>query len=871
MRSVVITLLLLSLIVPRVVNGRTAQPQKSPRIEKAINSYWTFNYFPGDKRDINYEVPGFDDSKWSLVSIPHTWSTYETTGELHPFIKSSDENENPYWWTGWGWYRKNFRINADISGKKVFIEFEGVQKYCRVWINGKYLGDHKGGYGSFDFDITDHIISGKDNLIAVAVSNRQRDEFNIPPMAAEKFNVYGGIFRDVRIVIKDRLYIPMQGSASHEGGTFITTPSVSGKSAVTRVQTWVRNDYRDTKNCVLNTYLIDASGKVIQVVKSKASINPGQIYRFDQTFKPIKNPNLWSPESPYLYTVWSEVTDGVRVRDSYSSPLGFRWFRWNYSDNNLYINGKKVVLNGVRRVSEYPWLGGALPEWLISEELEDIKKDLNLNFLSTAYFPDKRDVYDLADRLGIIVCGELPNVRNQTFSTEVQQQMLVEMIRRDRNHPSVMFWGIGNETSRPAEPSSVLAADTTRILTGSRVVTLPGVRVHTFEKMGEGNRITDYVRKFERNTATAGSGTTNPAKIVLSASSRKVTADPATVIFVTADITDQEGKYASGYANTLRWSVSGPGTIAGPEAFDISSSGEKRMEGVWASGLPCSNIIRSTGKTGKIRVIVSSSGLASGVIEIEAETAKRDDSVITETIPDDRGRLPVARQFFSVARLEDVPREIQRSREDLTFRATGRMGYALAVKDHILKNNQVADTSTIEFRYLISVLSADLVSNGGSLIADDYNYNIDHYNNCRLIAGYINATKLPPLFKETLREYYAEEIIAKGNEKNAGDEMNWLNWIPSGGTVIVSRDESGKVWPKGTIVTAKTDLYDLITTVYPVFEKYSDDAKKRALVFISKANPYITVREDAAGKGQTTYTAQKGKPVLIPLLKFISE
>ncbi len=404
---ILLSLTLIFACLPAVeTGGKATQPQKSPRIEKNINSYWTFNYFPGDKRDINYEVPGFDDSKWSLVSIPHTWSTYETTGELHPYIKSNDENENPYWWTGWGWYRKNFRITTDITDKKVFVEFEGVQKYCMVWINGKYLGDHKGGYGSFDFDITSHILKGKDNFIAVAVSNRQRDEFNTPPMAAEKFNVYGGIFRDVSIVIKDRLYIPMQGSASHEGGTFVTTPVVSSKAAVARVQTWVRNDYPNAKTCVLNTYLLDASGKVIQVMKTKASINPGQIYRFDQTLKPVKKPNLWSPESPYLYTVWSELTDGSKVTDSYSSPLGFRWFRWNYTDNNLYVNGNKVAINGVRRIGEYPWLGGALPGWLITEELDDIKKDLGLNFLSTAYFPDNRDVYDLTDRLGIIVSGD---------------------------------------------------------------------------------------------------------------------------------------------------------------------------------------------------------------------------------------------------------------------------------------------------------------------------------------------------------------------------------------------------------------------------------------------------------------------------------
>jgi len=124
--------------------------------------------------------------KWPAVSIPHTWSTFETTGEFHPFIRSS-ESENPYWWTGWGWYRKHFSVSKEYSDRKAFIEFEGVQKYCKVWVNGKYLGDHKGGYGSFDFDISAVLKPGEDNVIVVAVNNRQKDEFKIPPLSAGDF------------------------------------------------------------------------------------------------------------------------------------------------------------------------------------------------------------------------------------------------------------------------------------------------------------------------------------------------------------------------------------------------------------------------------------------------------------------------------------------------------------------------------------------------------------------------------------------------------------------------------------------------------------------------------------------------------------
>jgi len=168
---------------------KSANTVKTPRTEKIINSQWTFNYYPDEKADQGYESYSFDDSKWPVISIPHTWMTYETTGDIHPFIRNAAESDDPYWWIGWGWYRKHFSINKEFSGKKVFIEFEGVQKYCKIWINGKYLGDHKGGYGSFDFDLTGFINEGKDNVIAVAVNNKQNDQFRIPPMAAGNFNV----------------------------------------------------------------------------------------------------------------------------------------------------------------------------------------------------------------------------------------------------------------------------------------------------------------------------------------------------------------------------------------------------------------------------------------------------------------------------------------------------------------------------------------------------------------------------------------------------------------------------------------------------------------------------------------------------------
>jgi hypothetical protein len=219
-------------------------------------------------------------------------------------------------------------------------------------------------------------------------------------------------------------------------------------------------------------------------------------------------------------------------------------------------------------------------------------------------------------------------------------------------------------------------------------------------------------------------------------------------------------------------------------------------------------------------------------------------------------------------RLDEIRKEIAYSQEPLTFQVTDRQGLDKAVRDYIFKSNTGVDTTSIEFRALTDILSVQLNNNGGKMSADDYNYNVDHFNNCRLIYSYIMATKLPPLYKETLRKYYSKSVITSGSEKNAGDEMNWLNWIPSGGQVVIVQNESTKTGIKGVVYTKKTALEDIISTIYPQFSGFSDDGKERALTFIGKMNPYVDAVDSG---GKITYTARSGEMILIPLYKFISE
>jgi beta-galactosidase len=370
-----------------------------------------------------------------------------------------------------------------------------------------------------------------------------------------------------------------------------------------------------------------------------------------------------------------------------------------------------------------------------------------------------------------------------------------------------------------------------------------------------------------------------PAKIILKSNELKITADRGSVLIITADITDSKGNHMYGASNNIKWNVTGPAVLVGPSVYESDINKHHEMEGVWYMDMPVSNVIRSTGKAGKIHISASASGLTSGAIDIIAEVKAPDNTVINEPVLSDEGRKAVDRIELKVNTLEEIPQEIKTSYDELSLAPSDKRGYAKTIKETILRNNSSIDTASVEFKTLVDLFASQLSNSNGRLIADDYNFSVTHYNNCRLIAGYIAATKLPQPFKDGLRKYYSNSIIKLGSEKNAGDEMNWLNWIPSGGTVVISQDTPGPAGMKGIIYTKKNELSDLIAVVYPQFVNFSTDAKERALIFISKANPYIHINSvsEQSREGnkekitKISYLAEKGHPILIPLVKFISE
>ena len=754
------------------------------RTSTLLNENWKFQYFPDENAaNWGYEKPGFDDSKWKDIAAPHTWSTYETTGELHPFIRSAALKDNNHWWTGWGWYRRALMVNRSLSGKKIILEFDGVQKYCKVWINGMLVGEHKGGYTSFYVDITGKVFFDRKNIIAVAANNLQKDSMAIPPMDGGCFDVYGGIYRDVRLVASSKLSIPFQGSSQHEGGTFITTPHLSQEQGVVNIKTFIKNDLSQSKQVRLRSIIVDATNNIVAEISSDKLIPAGKLVEIEQRTGTIKKPKLWSPSTPALYQVYSVVEANGKVEDVYKSSFGFRWYYWDKARSTLVLNGKDIDVQGIMRHQEYPWLGDAIPKWLSRKDLLDIRQNMEMNFYRGTHYTQDSYVYDLCDSLGLMVCEDVPNVKNKAFSEEVQKQQLTEMIRRDRNHPSIIFWSMGDETDHAAHSEWAVEEDTTRVIYARSIVgpsagnfvdatdkdiqfggllqctvrgwynkdiknyepqssQLTGTEEWQHTKIMVANPIkaneridmknliiwcyadhgcdreyknapilhlnpkgwVDLYRNpkyayylYQANHASKpmifthphswtkkylgteqdmiidancdsvqlmvgnksygtlypnasnfhcvtfknikvtnddllAIGFKNGQKVIdslhmtgdaaiLKLSSSHTTLRPAKneVAILTADILDVKGHHVLGANNTLRWKIEGPATLVGPSEYVSDTDKHEQMEGVMYIDAPVSNVIRCTGKPGKIIVTIESSGLASAKVEIDVK------------------------------------------------------------------------------------------------------------------------------------------------------------------------------------------------------------------------------------------------------------
>ncbi len=345
---------------------------------------------------------------------------------------------------GIAWYRKTFELPEDIKNKRVFVEFDGVYMNSDVWINGFHLGNRPYGYSSFQYELTGHLKFGDEkNVMAVRVDVQQ---------PCSRWYSGAGIYRNVRLIITNPVHIA-------HWGTYVTTPEISEKEATVSIETNIRNQSASSRNVTLETVVVDESGNKVGGGSSNQTVETGGIGIFKQLIK-ISKPKLWSLESPTLYRVESRVNVNGNVVDAYNTPFGIRTFKFT-TDKGFFLNGKHVEINGVCLHHDLGSLGAAVNKRAIKRELE-IMKNMGCNAIRTSHNPPAPELLDLCDRMGLLVMDEAFDEwkRNKTkygygrFFDAWSKRDLTDMILRDRNHPSIILWSIGNEIPEQDSPDA---------------------------------------------------------------------------------------------------------------------------------------------------------------------------------------------------------------------------------------------------------------------------------------------------------------------------------------------------------------------------------------------------------------------------------
>jgi beta-galactosidase len=392
-----------------------------PRVHSVFDFDWRFTL--GDPRGAQWS--GFDDSAWRTLNLPHDWSVEGPFAEDNP-----SGSPGGYAPGGVGWYRKHFPAPRSWEDKRVSIEFDGVFADSDVWINDHYLGRQSRPirYLGFELDLTQFLRFDAPNVLAVRVDN------TCQPYS--RWYTGCGIFRHVWLTVTDSLHVA-------HWGTYVTTPEITETSAVVRLRTTLRNESAKERTCSVHTRIVDPEGHTVAEAASSATAPPlGQVdvaQKWD-----VPNPALWSIESPQLYRAVSEVREADRPADRYETPFGIRTVRFD-PNHGFLLNGRKVPLRGVCIHHDAGALGAAVPDRAIERRLS-ILKSLGFNAVRLSHNPHTPQLLDLCDRMGVVLIDEAYDKwPGFTPWGDRWRGDLQRFIERDRNHPSVILWSVGNE------------------------------------------------------------------------------------------------------------------------------------------------------------------------------------------------------------------------------------------------------------------------------------------------------------------------------------------------------------------------------------------------------------------------------------------
>ncbi|WP_285822474.1 glycoside hydrolase family 2 TIM barrel-domain containing protein [Duncaniella freteri] len=404
-----------------------------------FNSGWRFHL--GDVTDGG--AVALDDSAWEVVSTPHSV-------QLMPAEASGCRN-----YQGVAWYRKHFIVPEETAGKDVALHFEGIMGKQKIYVNGKEVKDHLGGYLPVTVSLTESGVKpGEECVVAVMADNS--DDKDFPPGKKQHsldFAYHGGIYRDVWMIAKSPVSITdaIEADRVAGGGVFVHFDNVSGKGADVNVSTDVANNGTATRKVTVETSLIDPKGRLVRKVSSTVSVKSGETRTVAQSIH-VKNPELWSPDSPSLYRVESRIKDGKSSIDGGVTRVGIRTFEFD-GDKGFILNGKPFgQLVGANRHQDFAYVGNALPN---SQQWRDAKRlrDAGCRIIRVAHYPQDPSFMDACDELGMFVIVATPGWqywnKDPKFAEYVHQNTR-EIIRRDRNHPCVLMWEpILNETRYP--------------------------------------------------------------------------------------------------------------------------------------------------------------------------------------------------------------------------------------------------------------------------------------------------------------------------------------------------------------------------------------------------------------------------------------
>ena len=419
-------LLRLFAIVLLLFVGCSRAEHDTTRIVEDFNFDWCFML--GDKAA--YASADYNDSNWRQLHLPHDWSIEGEFNRMNPSTPAGGALPG-----GVGWYRKSF-VTPDIKGKVVHIEFDGIFMNSTVYVNGEAVGHRPYGYSSLSYNITPYLRpEGEENIIAVRCDNK--------PQPNSRWYAGCGIYRNVRLVTTSELFVDYSG-------TYITTPKVSGDVAYVDVAVTICNLGSEPRDFTLRNAIVNARGSEEDSKLQTATLEAGQSVELKMTLA-IEEPRLWDVDSPYLYTMLSSIEVNGKCVDEYLTKFGVRTIEFK-ADSGFWLNGRNLKLKGVCMHHDMGALGSAVHRRALERQL-DILQSFGVNAIRTAHNPPAPELLDLCDQRGILVMDEAFDMwrRAKTkydyarFFDKWHQRDLIDFIKRDRNHPSIIMWSVGNE------------------------------------------------------------------------------------------------------------------------------------------------------------------------------------------------------------------------------------------------------------------------------------------------------------------------------------------------------------------------------------------------------------------------------------------